>query len=89
MIVIKVANGYDTEQVAEQVKENVKDVEVITIFLVADRQTRMLRLRSRFDSNYDKEEYANNNSKYREDLREGVYERIYNDSSIFKTLFSS
>lgn len=72
---------------AEQVKANVKDAEVITIFLMADRVHRMGRLRGRFNEKNDLQFYTDMVRekelvlKFRDELKN----RINKDREIFKT----
>lgn len=73
-----------TPKAAEQVRQNVDDAEVITIFLMADEGTRYNRLAERtgLDSFYEEERYYIPNHP---DLakRESIYERIEKDKKIF------
>lgn len=64
-------------QGAEQVKENVKDAEVVTIFLMADEEKRSDRLLKR----YDPEAYCQGSTW----LPDEVIIRLLRDFKIFKT----
>ena len=75
---------------AYQVKENVKDAEVITIFLMADERIRSIRLYEREYENrniphYINKEYFNKLENDRFEIRNNVENRIRKDREIFKT----
>lgn len=68
---------------AKQVKENVKDAEVVTIFLAVDREDRIRRLRRRFldENNITMDSFFD--SKLQSEMRGYIRERINRDVELF------
>lgn len=69
---------------AKQVQANVKDAEVITIFLMADRQERLKRLRGRYFYNTEYEEGISVDGLYNE-VKSVAIKRMVEDKKIFRT----